>query len=110
MAKTATHKKRKTVPIDVTRLEAMAEEATVDAYGESEQICGWVCMLEEHVAVPFFRCRPPLRPAPSGSRRIDTGGEVGSRWSMIDGVRKRFLVLSSWPLAILRPWASQPRA
>lgn len=53
VAKTATHKKRKAVPIDVTRLDAMAEEATVDAYGESEQICGWACMLEEQVAVPF---------------------------------------------------------
>src|SRR5258706_9249637 len=53
VAKTASNKKRKAMPVDVTRLEAMAEEATVDAYGESEQICGWACMLEEHVAVPF---------------------------------------------------------
>jgi calcium binding protein len=47
------NKKRKAMPVDVTRLEAMAEEATVDAYGESEQICGWACMLEEHIVVPF---------------------------------------------------------
>lgn len=39
--------------IDVQRLEAMAEEATVDAYNESEQICGWACTLENQVAVPF---------------------------------------------------------
>jgi hypothetical protein len=39
VAKRATNKKRNAVPNDLTRLEAMAEEATVDAYGESEQIC-----------------------------------------------------------------------
>jgi len=31
----------------------MAEQATVDAYGESEQICGWACMFDEHIAIPF---------------------------------------------------------
>ena len=35
------------------RLAAMIEEATVDAYGESEQTTGWYTMLEEHVALPF---------------------------------------------------------
>src|SRR5689334_15963109 len=53
VAKRATNKKRNAVPNDLTRLEAMAEEATVDAYGESEQICGWACMFEDHVGVPF---------------------------------------------------------
>jgi Calcium binding len=31
----------------------MIEEATVDAYGESEQIGGFYTMLDEHLAVPF---------------------------------------------------------
>jgi hypothetical protein len=31
----------------------MAEEATVDAYGEAEQIGGWACMFADHVAIPF---------------------------------------------------------
>jgi hypothetical protein len=53
VVKRATNKKRNTVLNDVARLEAMAEEATVDAYGESEQICGWACMFADHVAVPF---------------------------------------------------------
>jgi hypothetical protein len=53
MAKRATNKRRKVVPTDIARYEAMAEEATVDAYGESEQICGWACMFDDHVAVPF---------------------------------------------------------
>jgi hypothetical protein len=39
--------------ISQTRLVAMIEEATVGAYGESEQITGWYTMLEEHLALPF---------------------------------------------------------
>jgi len=31
----------------------MIEEATVDAYGDSEQSTGWYTMLEEHLALPF---------------------------------------------------------
>ena len=48
-------KKRSNAPnrIGKARLAAMIEEATVDAYGESEQITGWYTMLEEHLALPF---------------------------------------------------------
>ena len=35
------------------RLEAMAEEATVDAHDESEQATGWFTMFEEHLDLPF---------------------------------------------------------
>jgi hypothetical protein len=35
------------------RLDELIEEATVDAYGESEQLTGFYTMVEEHVAVPF---------------------------------------------------------
>ena len=31
----------------------MIEEATVDAYGESEQLGGFFTMIDEHLAVPF---------------------------------------------------------
>jgi hypothetical protein len=34
-------------------LEAMIEEATVDAYGDDEQLTGLFTMLGEHLAVPF---------------------------------------------------------
>ncbi|MFZ3498860.1 hypothetical protein ACODT5_37555 [Streptomyces sp. 5.8] len=34
-------------------LAAMVDEATVDAYGEDEQLTGLFTMLEEHVNVPF---------------------------------------------------------
>ena len=31
----------------------MAEDATVDAYGESEQISSWFGAFEEHLSLPF---------------------------------------------------------
>ena len=31
----------------------MVEEATVDCYNESEQVCGWFTMIDENLAVPF---------------------------------------------------------
>jgi hypothetical protein len=34
-------------------LEALIEEATVDAYGEDEQVTGFFTMIEESLAVPF---------------------------------------------------------
>lgn len=34
-------------------LEALIEEATVDAYGEDEQLTGFFTMMEESLAMPF---------------------------------------------------------
>ena len=34
-------------------LDAMIEEATVDAYDDEEKITGLFTMLEEHLALPF---------------------------------------------------------
>ena len=34
-------------------LDAMLEEATIDAYNDEEQITGLFTMLEEHLALPF---------------------------------------------------------
>lgn len=39
--------------LSTARLEAMIEEATVDAYGESEQRAGFYTMMEEGLALPF---------------------------------------------------------
>jgi hypothetical protein len=39
--------------IDAARLTEMIEEATVDCYGESEQMTGWFTMLDENLATPF---------------------------------------------------------
>ncbi len=35
------------------RLTALIEEATVDAYNDSELATGWFTMLEEHLELPF---------------------------------------------------------
>ena len=42
---------RKELP--AAKLDELIEEATVDAYGASEQMTGFYTMLEEHLAVPF---------------------------------------------------------
>ena len=42
---------RKEIP--AARLDELIEEATVDAYGESEQTSSFYTMLEDHLAVPF---------------------------------------------------------
>jgi hypothetical protein len=34
-------------------LEAMIEQATVDAYGDDEQLAGLFTMIKDHLAVPF---------------------------------------------------------
>jgi hypothetical protein len=34
-------------------LEQLVEEATVDAYGDSEECCGLFIMMEGHLALPF---------------------------------------------------------
>ena len=39
--------------ISAARLVEMIEEATVDAYDESEQATGWFTMFEEHLELPF---------------------------------------------------------
>jgi energy-coupling factor transporter ATP-binding protein EcfA2 len=45
--------KKSTNRISKARLAEMIEEATVDAYGDSEQATGWFTMFEENLALPF---------------------------------------------------------
>jgi hypothetical protein len=35
------------------KLEKLIEEGVVDAYGEGEQVGGFLAMMEEHLALPF---------------------------------------------------------
>jgi hypothetical protein len=39
--------------LDKAELDAMIDEATVDAFNEDEQLTGLFTMLEENLAVPF---------------------------------------------------------
>lgn len=39
--------------ISNAKLRSLIEEATVDAYGESEQRVGFLTMIEENLALPF---------------------------------------------------------
>jgi hypothetical protein len=40
-------------PLSKAKLEALVEEAVVDAYGDEEQTVGFFTMIEEHLALPF---------------------------------------------------------
>lgn len=44
---------RQTPQLSKETLEGMVEEATVDAYGDAEQVGGFFTMIEEHLHVPF---------------------------------------------------------
>ena len=46
-------KRRQRRPLSRARLAQMIKQATVDAYGESEQVTGWFTMIEENLALPF---------------------------------------------------------
>jgi hypothetical protein len=48
-----TRKNRRLPRLSKARLEEMIEQATVDAYGESEQVTGWFTMIDDSLAVPF---------------------------------------------------------
>jgi c-di-GMP-related signal transduction protein len=52
-ARATTRKNRRRLPISKARLKEMIEQATVDAYSESEQITGWFTMIDENLAMPF---------------------------------------------------------
>lgn len=34
----------------------MIQEATVDCYNESEEITGWLTMIQDNLAIPFETC------------------------------------------------------
>jgi hypothetical protein len=51
--KKAAAKRQRHNSLSEAKLEEMIEEATVDAYGESEQTTGFYTMLEDNLAVPF---------------------------------------------------------
>jgi hypothetical protein len=44
--------KRQSPNLTKMRLGEMIEQATVDAYGDAEQITGWLTMIEEKVRGP----------------------------------------------------------
>ena len=50
---TAGQPRRQRTNYSAASLDALIEEATVDAYDESEQTTGFFTMLENHLVVPF---------------------------------------------------------
>src|SRR5580693_2464363 len=44
---------RKPLRLSKARLDELVEEATIDAYGESEQVTGFYTMMENDLSLPF---------------------------------------------------------
>jgi hypothetical protein len=53
MTRGAGNKKLRATKLSEAKLDALIEEATVDAYDESEQMMGFHTMLDEHLDMPF---------------------------------------------------------
>jgi len=51
--KTTAKKSKKTTRRSKAELDALVEEATIDAYGDEEQLMGLFSMIEENFALPF---------------------------------------------------------
>ncbi len=47
------NRKKAPYTLPVRKLDQLVEEATVDAYGESEQASGFLTMLEDNLDLPF---------------------------------------------------------
>ena len=73
------------------KLEALIEEATVDAYGEDEQKVGLLTMMQEHLALPF---RVSILGAEVAVEKISMtrDGRIVAV-CQLDGVRQRIDVL-----------------
>ncbi len=55
--------------------ERIAEEATTDAYDESEQIVGWECVLDENINTP---CDCKIGKQDAMLEKISTDDKAGS--------------------------------
>lgn len=64
------------------KFEKMAEEATLDCYGEYEQFSGWSCTLEEKLPLP-------LKCLILGEEAILTGIETDNNGTSVLGIVKR---------------------
>ena len=97
-----TRKNRRLPRISKARLEEMIEQATVDAYNESEQITGWFTMIDENLAVPFETIDPQ-----SAAERA--GLKPGDLMTELDGTSARDaadlqLVTRSWYSCVDPPY------
>ena len=72
-----------------SRLDALIEKATIDAYDESEQKAGFFTMLENHLAVPFATEVLGMTPRPAAhehpAHRVVSA--VPSRWRAVQSER-----------------------
>ena len=82
----------------------MIEEATVDAYGESEQATGWFTMFEEHLNLPF---ETQVLGVTITVTRIDLRGDDHINAICTCGRESQTISLVDLPLPVPRPDGSE---
>lgn len=78
----------------------MIEEATVDAYGEEEQVVGFFTMFEEHLQMPF---QTTVLDVPVIVRRVDITEANEIVAVCHRGRHRQSIPILSLPLPIPRP-------
>ena len=86
--------------ISAARLAEMIEEATVDAYGVSEQAMGWFTMFEEHLELPF---ETEVLGVPVRVTRIDHRDDDRLVAICVRGRDEQAIALADLPLPTSKP-------
>jgi hypothetical protein len=86
------------------RLDALIEEATVDAYDESEQTAGFYSLLEEHLAFPFTT---EVRGVEVAVERIDLSVDEEIVAVCVRGASRQLIRLIELPLPNPAPKGSE---
>lgn len=93
-------KRRPTPRLAKARYLNMVEQATVDAYGDSEQINGWFTVIEENLEVPF---ETVVLGAPVTVERIDLTRSEHIVAVCRRGRARQLLPILDLPLSTLPP-------
>lgn len=86
--------------VSETKLRQMIEDATVDAYGEAEQVVGFLTMLEEHLRMPF---EAAVLGVPVTVRRVDLTEADEIVAVCHRGKHRQTIPILSLPLPVHRP-------
>lgn len=86
--------------VSETKLREMIEDATVDAYGETEPAVGFLTMLEKHLQVPF---EAAVLGVPVTVRRVDLTEADEIVAVCYRGKNRQAIPVLSLPLPVPRP-------
>jgi len=100
--KTTAKKPQKTTRRSKAELDALVEEATIDAYGDEEQLMGFFSMIEENLALPF---ETTVLGVTVAVEKVELVGSVGGHIVAIckRGRHRQAIPITALPLPSRRP-------